>query len=76
MMRAQKWVFWFQPVLIASWILNVFLRHGVIRWLYASLVLVMIPALVYSVMAQRRSIRNWEARSTRSGGGVQEPVTE
>lgn len=75
-MRNQQWIFWFQPVLIASWIVIAFMRHGFGRWLYAGFALVMIPAVAYSVRVQRRTIRNWDAQSNPSAGDPQDTVDE
>jgi hypothetical protein len=75
-MRSQRFVYWFQPVLIASWLFHAVDRHGYGRWMYLSLALVLAVAVVWSLRVQRRSIRNWEAQ--RSGepaaGDAREPV--
>jgi hypothetical protein len=67
-MRKQRVFLWFQPVLIASWILMAIARHGVGRWLYAGLAVVSIPALAYGVRMRQRVMRTWETASTRSSG--------
>ena len=67
-MRKQRLVFWTQPLLIASWILIAFTRHGFGRWLYVCLALVLSSALVYAVRVHRRSLRNWDALSNRPAG--------
>jgi hypothetical protein len=75
-MRKQRVFLWFQPVLIASWILMAFARHGLGRWLYAGLALAMGVALVYAVRVQRRILRNWDARSTGRPGIPHDIVDE
>jgi hypothetical protein len=60
LMRKQKGIFWFQPVLIVTWIVIAFTRHGFGRWLYLGLALVTGPALLYSIRTQRRTVRNWD----------------
>jgi hypothetical protein len=67
-MRKQRLIFWFQPVLVASWIAMAFSRHGTGRWLYAGLALVTSPAWVYAARLHRRTIRNWDAASNPSAG--------
>lgn len=72
-MRSQRFVLWFQPMLIASWILAAFARHGFGRWFYVSLALVTSSALAYAIAMQRRTIRNWQALS--NGSSAQPPET-
>jgi MFS family permease len=71
-MRKDRLMFWYAPVLITSFILIAFMRHGAIRWLYASYGLVTAPALVYAVRVRRRTIRNWDALSNSSVGDPQD----
>jgi len=63
LMRSQKVLFWFQPVVIAIWVVNAFTHSGFVRWLYVGLALVTGPALLYSIRTQRRTVRTWDARS-------------
>jgi hypothetical protein len=73
-MQKQRVFLWFQPLMIASWILMAVTRHGVGRWLYAGLALVTVPVLAYGVRMQQRVRRNWEAASAGSAGGPHDPV--
>jgi hypothetical protein len=73
-MRNQRWILWFQPVLIASWILMAVMRHGTGRWLYGGFALVMGPAWLYAFRMQGRVIRSWDARTNRPPGDRQGAV--
>jgi MFS family permease len=73
-MRTQRAIYWFQPVLIATWVLMALTRHGVARWLYAGYALVITPILAYGLQMRRRTIRNWDAASSRSAGDPPDTV--
>lgn len=73
-MRNQQWIFWLQPVLIASWILSALNRHGPVRWLSAGFALVLALAWLYTLRMQRRVIRQWNARSNWPARGRQDTV--
>jgi hypothetical protein len=68
LMRKERAIIWFQPVLIASWILMACTRSGAGRWLYIGLAAVNGPVWGYAVRVQRRTIRDWEATSHPAAG--------
>lgn len=59
-LRNQKLFYGTQLLLIVTWMMQAYLHHGYLRWLFVGISLAMGSALVHNAWTRRRSLRNWQ----------------